>query len=505
MDEAQHKGRRRSRRQATGETPERLSTARPGGRAFKAPGRWLAGVDPHAASDILTTGTDLALLLDGRGIIRDLCIGSEDLLQLVGDQWLGRAWSATVSEDSRPKVDAMLRDARGAVRGRWRQVNHPTGAATLPIVYRTVSVGDDGRVLAVGRDLRSVAELQHRLVEAEQAIERDYSRLRYAETRYRLLFQMSSDAVLIVDAANERIVEANPASAELLGSSVRRLAGRAIADCFEAVSQRALADLLAAARTAGHAEPVKVRAEGATYDWFASASLFRQEQRAFVLVRLDARAGVEAGGTPGAPGVKSRVLDVIESSPDGFVVTDMEGRILTANRAFLELAQLATEEQVRGESLDQWLGRSGVDLGVLIANLRQHGSVRQYATTVRSRFGAVSDVHLSAVAVPGGDPPCLGFTLRGVALRSATEIRTSQGLPRSAQQLTELVGRVSLKDLVRETTDVIEKLCIEAALDLANDNRVSAAEMLGLSRQSLYVKLRRFGLVDGTTEKHAPN
>jgi hypothetical protein len=31
---------------------------------------------------------------------------------------------------------------------------------------------------------------------------------------------------------------------------------------------------------------------------------------------------------------------------------------------------------------------------------------------------------------------------------------------------------------------------------LSGDNRASAAEMLGLSRQSLYVKLRRYGLGD---------
>jgi len=73
-------------------------------------------------------------------------------------------------------------------------------------------------------------------------------------------------------------------------------------------------------------------------------------------------------------------------------------------------------------------------------------------------------------------------------------------LPHSVEQLTELVGRVSLKELVRETTDMIERLCIEAALELTRDNRASAAEMLGLSRQSLYVKLRRYGLTDAASE-----
>jgi DNA-binding NtrC family response regulator len=89
-----------------------------------------------------------------------------------------------------------------------------------------------------------------------------------------------------------------------------------------------------------------------------------------------------------------------------------------------------------------------------------------------------------------------GFTIRDVGRRLRTDLRAGRELPRSVEQLTELVGRVPLRELVREATDVIERLCIEAALELTGDNRASAAEMLGLSRQSLYVKLRRYGLVE---------
>ena len=35
---------------------------------------------------------------------------------------------------------------------------------------------------------------------------------------------------------------------------------------------------------------------------------------------------------------------------------------------------------------------------------------------------------------------------------------------------------------------------IESALELTNGNRTAAAELLGLSRQSLYAKLNRYGL-----------
>ena len=81
---------------------------------------------------------------------------------------------------------------------------------------------------------------------------------------------------------------------------------------------------------------------------------------------------------------------------------------------------------------------------------------------------------------------------RAIPERAATA--PPRRLPPSLEHLSELIGRVALKDLVREATDVIERLCIEAALELTRDNRASAAEILGLSRQSLYIKLRRYGL-----------
>ena len=192
---------------------------------------------------------------------------------------------------------------------------------------------------------------------------------------------------------------------------------------------------------------------------------------------------------------KSKLLQLVESAPDGFVVIGADGRIITANAAFVDLAQLASEEAARGESLDRWLGREGVDLDVLIANLRQRGSVRLFSTILRGEYGASADVEVSAVAVTNGGQNCYGLAIRNVGRRVAPA--EPQGdWPRPVEHLTELIGRVSLKELVRQSTDVIERLCIEAALKMTGDNRASAAEMLGLSRQSFYVKLRRYGLGD---------
>jgi transcriptional regulator PpsR len=134
-----------------------------------------------------------------------------------------------------------------------------------------------------------------------------------------------------------------------------------------------------------------------------------------------------------------------------------------------------------------------VDLNVLLSNLRQRGTVRLFATTMRGELGTASAVEISAVAVMNGQPS-YGFAARNVTRRLPGE--RGRELPRSMEQLTELIGRVSLKELVREATDVVERMCIEAALELTGDNRASAAEMLGVSRQSLYVKLHRYGIGD---------
>jgi transcriptional regulator PpsR len=192
------------------------------------------------------------------------------------------------------------------------------------------------------------------------------------------------------------------------------------------------------------------------------------------------------------------MLDVLEHSPDAFIVTDTSGKILSCNHAFIDMLQMSKAEQLVGRNLSDWLGRSGVDLSVLIANIQQRGAVRLFATQLRGFDGSDLDVEISGVAVKAGALPCMGFSIRDVGQRLGQEKPSLRELPRSADQLVELVGRVPLQDIVSETADLIEKLCIEAALRLTRDNRASAAEMLGLSRQSLYVKLRRYGIGEVT-------
>lgn len=463
--------------------------------SFTAPRNSLGALDADAAAVLVSAAADVTLVVDEDGVIRDMAISSDELARDLDGQapWLGRAWRDTVAEDSQPKVEELLRDVRSDNATRWRHVNQVSvSGAHVPVLVSAIRIGGD-RTVVFGRDLRAISTLQQRLVEAQASLERDYSRLRQAETRYRLLFQTATEPVLVVDAASGRIVEANPAAVGLFGQGSRRPVGTALLELFEPASREALEMLLASVRATGRGDDVTARTAADQRDVVVSAALFRQDGTTLFLVRLIQT--LAEGTAVILPKQKSKLLKLIDSVPDAFVVTDHDGRVITANAAFLEMTQLAAEEQARGETLDRWLGRSGVDLDVLLATLRGGGPVRLFSTSLRGAFGATTDIEISAVAMMNGGKPSFGFAIRDVGRRRVAQPQPGAAATRSVEQLTELIGRVPLRDLVREATDVIERLCIEAALELTNDNRASAAEMLGLSRQSLYVKLRRYGLI----------
>ncbi len=92
----------------------------------------------------------------------------------------------------------------------------------------------DARLTREGADVsrkaalsNSVAELESRLVAAQQATEQEYWKLRDVETRYRRLLDASAEAVLTVGAEDLRVIEANPAAMRSLHTAPGRDVGRA--------------------------------------------------------------------------------------------------------------------------------------------------------------------------------------------------------------------------------------------------------------------------------------
>ncbi len=152
-----------------------------------------------------------------------------------------------------------------------------------------------GDIVIAGRDLSALAEVQQQLVQAHQAMERDYARQRASETRYRALFQLTGEPILIADLASRKVTEANPAAVRALASSSGRLAGRLLASLFEPAGAADLDGLMSRAAVGNGAVEARVVAATTGQSFDATASLIRSGGSTLVLVRLAPTDGRSIG------------------------------------------------------------------------------------------------------------------------------------------------------------------------------------------------------------------
>ena len=449
----------------------------------------LTDTDSRAVAAAVDALSDIQLTLNSDNAVVSVNVSNAELQDLNQLPWQGQLWTQFIGDAHRASAERALAKARQTPGSPVRlDIEHPWSGfeQTLPISYRLIADAASDTIYALGIDLRAVANLRQQLANAQQAMEHDYWSMRHIENRYRRLFQMASDGFMVIDDVSTRILEANPRATALLSPDERSIVGRPFPLGLIADGAEQITDAMVESRAAGTSS---VTLTVGDHRCRFEVNYLRQDQESRLLIKVTAlsepKGAQEAEANSG----------LLQAAPDAVVVVDERGILLDCNRTFLEWTQTPNEEQIRGRHADQWIGRTNVDASVLMSNLRQYGAVRLYASVLRCRFGSLMDVEISAVKLPGSAANYALF-IRDVARRVTADHPMSQQLPSSIEQITRRVGQVPLKELVRESTDVIEALCIEAALELTRDNRASAAELLGLSRQSLYTKLRRYGIGD---------
>ncbi|MFO1337372.1 MAG: PAS domain-containing protein [Burkholderiaceae bacterium] len=429
----------------------------------------LSGLAPELASAFVSLASDVALVIDAQGVIRNVAVADAGPTQSAR-HWLGRPWVDTVTGDTRQKVESLLQEAGTAGLARRREVNHPSaGGPDIPMSYAALRLGAQGPLIAVGRDLRAVGAIQQRFIEAQQELERDYWKLRQAQTRDRLLGQVASDAVMVVDGATLAVVNANAAAEDLFGGADLPLPAP-------------IQELLAMARSTGRAAEVRTRLgrAGASVPVDLSATPFRAAAPGENLQRLLVRA--RPAGT-----------DVAGPAGEGVVVTDSSGRVLMANDAFLALCNAGTESQARGRPLTELLNDPERHLAALMADVRREGLAHSASVRVGGGLMAPIEVEVAAALLADGDQECIGLTVHRTAASWAAPAAPDK-LTIAMQTLMERVGELPLNELMRQAAGLAVRHAVEAALRrAAHDMRIAAA-MLGLDDQDLAQRLRRMGI-----------
>ncbi|MBS1302297.1 transcriptional regulator PpsR [Loktanella sp. SALINAS62] len=447
-------------------------------------------IGPDILGGILASVSDVGLVVSETGIVMSVLLNRNFSDDGLFDKVEGREVADLLMIDSKEKFTKRLSAfIDGDDNVRPIEVNHTIdGDRTgLPVRYSFHRISEGGVILMLGHDLRPVAEMQQQLVSAQLALERDYEAQRDYETRFKVLMDSSTDGVVMVSAQSDKINDLNAEASRLVGTPREELVGRSFTKLFDARSQPTLIDRLGSLAMSDDDGRLSVKSVNGT-PLTLRPTMFRSAGERILLCRIRSASDAMADQDRTAQVLRG----IYDAGPDGIVFTSEEGAMLSANDGFLNMIGAAHDLNLRGTPFMDFLQRGMVDFSVMTQNAARAGSLRSYATRIAGDYGSPRDVDMSVTAIKAADTTIFAFVIRE---QSQTESLKDGDDDSGLSSVVELVGSSTLRDIVAETTNVVEKMCIETAIELTSNNRVAAAEMLGLSRQSLYVKLRKFGLI----------
>lgn len=436
---------------------------------------------PELAQAFVTLASDIALVMDEQGVIRTVAQGrhsGDEALLPSAHAWVGRRWADTVSADTRGKVDQLLTEVTRTGLARRREISHPLEEGnSVAVAYTAVRLGVAGPVLAVGRDLRAIGAIQQRFLEAQREMERGYWQVRQNEARHRLLFQVATDAVVLVDATQHRIQEANPAAAALFGHPPEQLIGHALPGFFLQAHRQALDDLTATVLQS--AQPAEIRTRLLNHSTPASVALTPLPADGGTRVLVRVRLAELPSGDNALDQTLSRLVD---GASDPVLVSDTAGHVLLANPAFLRLARLGSERELKGRSIADWLTWPEGDLRELLQRVRRGGLSPALTGQLLGGDAPAMPVTFSAALLAEDDFECIGWSLRradnaGPAIAGAEALQTALGT------LAARIGQTPLPELMREAAALLERHFIGLALERTHEDTAAAARMLGISEQ----------------------
>jgi PAS domain-containing protein len=241
-------------------------------------------------------------------------------------------------------------------------------------------------------------------------MEREYWKLRELESRYRLLFDNSSEAVILVRAASLRVVEVNPAAAKALDMVPGRgpdVAEREFLDLVSPIERDSLLALLETVREHGKAPGILTHLGRNATPWLLRASLITADTGLLFLLQL----------TPG--GLNTRpvadpalALDVtIRSAADPFVVMDGDGTIVYANPAFIRRVGTSSVQEVIGSGLDEWFPQGAGVVGQVLRAAVASENTSVGPVALLARTGPASILDLVVLRPQDADTRSVGILL----------------------------------------------------------------------------------------------
>ena len=363
----------------------------------------------------------------------------------------------------------------------------------FPVKYKGFKATNKKNVILIGNDLSPVAEIQKKFVNSQLALEREYSRYRSFETKYKALIEFSEEPLFLLDGVTGKILNVNDSAARIINEKREKLVGTSLSKFFNFKNNNEFIELLKSDEIVKNYNLNKNIRSKTNFNF--QSSIFRAENEVCIIVRLQKENEIK---------VKKYELNNIlnkfyENTRYGIVFTNSVGTIKYVNDSFVSLCKIENQQLLIERPFSDFLARGIIDMKVLIEATLENGSTMPFKTQLISNYDIKTNIEITSTKTSNnlGDYICFLISHRPNESESEPENNTNENVvsEKATKKIMELVGSAPLKDLVADTSDIVEKICIETALKMTKNNRVATAEMLNLSRQSLYVKLRKYNLL----------
>ena len=448
-------------------------------------------LNPDIFGDVILRASDISLLIDTAGLILEVIYNTENKNLGNVEHWRTRNIREFITKESGIKLEELLNlssSENEKIEKDIIQLNHiKNGGEDFPIQYSIHPTGVNNQILLFGRDLTQIAQAQQELMKTQLKFEREYDRYRSFDTKYRVILEQCGSAFIIVDETGQLIDFNKKASAITERTDLSQIK---LEDLFDHGTSIDMLNELEALNKNTNSNVFSLKLRGTNKDLQLKGTFFRSNDGVHTLIRLSNPSNKRASLSK----EKVYLSDLYQKTSDAFVFIDEVGKIVDTNESFLVLTENPNIDEVVGRPFSDFMRNSDTDLKILTDNSKRLGKIRNYATDIITTFGSKIPVTISSTWVSNEDDDFYGFILRD---SSNVEFeKQDDNEKHSWEATTKLVGSAPLKELVAQTGDIAERICLETALNLTNNNKVAAAELLSLSRQSLYVKLRKHNLLD---------
>lgn len=389
----------------------------------------------------------------------------------------GHSITELVHPDSVPAMMSLIEAARTGKSTQNVRIRHSDLIRNDSHANYTAHLAGDGKnVIVIGTALTINTTL------LEQAVGAEISRAERPKgpssaENYQHLFETVVEGLLMVSAATGMIEEANGIASRLLDQPVDALIGSQLSEHFVQTGDKPEPFGNGMTFRDVTRQPVRTKRTGETIH--LTIQSIRGQEQSMLVVRLSEQASAAPQGKHHA------AIAVLRKIAVPFLLTNSGGIVTWVNDAF---ADLTPDHTATGRSVNDVLSIPAGAFALAQQQADTHGRFLTSLSALEGYIPGIEDLHISMISVEPGQASGYGFVFKPL---TDGVPNASKGLGSPDDELTDLVGTAPMKTLVRRSTDIIESRCISAALRLTGNNRAAAAQILGLSRQSLYLKMHQ--------------